>query len=115
GEGLLAKVMKDVLKIDLQLPLPRMTWHEAMERYGIDKPDTRFGLELVNLNETVQDVEFAVFKNVLEQNGHVKGLNVKNQAGNYSRKKIDALTDIAKKYKAKGLAWLKVTAKGVQG
>ena len=72
GEGLIAKVMKDVKGIDIQLPLRRLTWHEAMERYGIDKPDTRFGLELVNLNEVVKDVDFAVFKNALENHGHVK-------------------------------------------
>ena len=110
GERLVAKIMKDVKGIDLQLPLRRMTWHDAMETYGIDKPDTRFGLKLVNLNETVKDVDFAVFKNALENNGHVKGINVKGEAGNYSRKKIDALGEIAKKYKAKGLAWMKVGA-----
>ena len=115
GEGLVAKVMKDVKGIDIDLPLKRLTWHEAMERYGIDKPDTRFGLELVNLNETVRDVDFAVFKSALEANGHVKGINVKGQAQAYSRKKIDHLADIAKTYKAKGLAWLKVNAQGVQG
>lgn len=114
GEGLVAQVMKDVKGIDIELPLRRMTWHEAMERYGIDKPDTRFGLELVNLNEVVKDVDFAVFKSALEANGHVKGINVKGQAGNYSRKKIDKLTDLAKKYKAKGLAWIKVNENGVQ-
>ena len=107
GEGLIAKVMKDVKGIELQLPLPRMTWHEAMETYGIDKPDIRFDMKLVNLNETVKDVDFMVFKSALENNGYVKGINVKNQATNYSRKKIDKLTDIAKTYKAKGLAWMK--------
>lgn len=115
GEGLIAKVMKDVKGVDIQLPLRRLTWHEAMERYGIDKPDTRFGLELVNLNEVVKDVDFAVFKNALENHGHVKGINVENQAQTYSRKKIDQLTELAKTYKAKGLAWLKVTDQGVQG
>ncbi len=115
GEGLIAKVMKDVKGVDIQLPLRRLTWHEAMERYGIDKPDTRFGLELVNLNEVVKDVDFAVFKNALENHGHVKGINVENQAQAYSRKKIDQLTELAKTYKAKGLAWLKVTDQGVQG
>lgn len=108
GEELLAQVMKDVKGINLQLPLPRMTWHEAMEKYGIDKPDIRFGLELVNLNETVKDVEFMVFKSALEANGHVKGINVKGEADNFSRKAIDKLTDVVKTYKAKGLAWLKV-------
>lgn len=115
GEGLIKKVMKDVMNIDVQLPFPRMTWHDAMETYGIDKPDTRFDLKLVNLNETVKDVDFTVFKSALEAGGHVKGLNVKGEADNYSRKKIDALTELAKKYKAKGLAWLKVTDKGVSG
>lgn len=108
GEGLMSKIMKDVKGIDLELPLPRLTWHESMERFGIDKPDTRFGLELVNLNETVKDVDFMVFKNALDNNGYVKGINVIGQAGNYSRKALDKLTDIAKTYKAKGLAWLKV-------
>ena len=107
--------MKDVKGIDVPLPLRRLTWHEAMERYGIDKPDTRFGLELVNLNEVVSDVDFAVFKDVLKQGGHVKGINVEGQAQTFSRKKIDKLTDLAKTYKAKGLAWLKVNADGVQG
>lgn len=115
GEGLIAKVMKDVKGIDVPLPLRRLTWHEAMERYGIDKPDTRFGLELVNLNDIVSDVDFAVFRDVLNQGGHVKGINVEGQAQTFSRKKIDKLTDLAKTYKAKGLAWLKVTEDGVQG
>ena len=115
GEGMIAKVMKDVKGIDVELPLRRLTWYEAMERYGIDKPDTRFGLELVNLNEVVKDVDFAVFKNALESKGHVKGINVEGQAQNFSRKKIDQLTDLAKTYKAKGLAWLKVNTEGVQG
>lgn len=115
GERLVAKIMHDVKGIDIDLPLRRMTWHDAMEKYGIDKPDTRFGLELVNLNETVKDVDFAVFKSALEANGHVKGINVKGEANNFSRKKIDALGEIAKKYKAKGLAWLKITAEGPKG
>ena len=108
GEQMIAQVMKDVKGIEISLPLPRMTWHEAMEKYGIDKPDIRFGLELVNLNETVKDVDFMVFKSALEANGYVKGINVKGQANNFSRKAIDKLTDIVKTYKAKGLAWLKV-------
>ena len=89
GEGLIKKVMKDVMDIDVQLPFPRMTWHDAMETYGIDKPDTRFDLKLVNLNETVKDVDFTVFKSALEAGGHVKGINVKGEADNYSRKKIE--------------------------
>lgn len=66
--------MKDVMDIDVQLPFPRMTWHDAMETYGIDKPDTRFDLKLVNLNETVKDVDFTVFKSALVAGGHVKVL-----------------------------------------
>lgn len=115
GERLAAKIMKDVKNIDITLPLRRLTWHDAMETYGTDKPDTRFDLKLVNLNETVKDVDFAVFKNVLETNGYVKGINVRNKADYFSRKKIDALTEIAKKYKAKGLSWLKVNKEGIQG
>jgi aspartyl-tRNA synthetase len=115
GEGLVAKVMKDVKGIDIPLPMPRLTWHEAMETYGIDKPDTRFEMPLVNLNETVKDVDFMVFKSALEAGGHVKGMNVKNQAQNYSRKAIDKLTDIVKTYHAKGLAWLKIVDGKMEG
>lgn len=115
GEKLIQKVMKDVKGYDLQLPLKRITWHESMEKYGNDKPDIRFGLELVNLNDVVSDVEFMVFKSALEANGHVKGINVKNGADKFSRKAIDKLTDIVKTYKAKGLAWLKVVDGNVEG
>ena len=108
GENMVAKVIKDVKGVDVKLPLPRMTWHEAMETYGIDKPDIRFDMKLVNLNEVVKDVDFMVFKSALENKGYVKGINVKNHASDYSRKKIDQLTELAKTYKAKGLAWLKV-------
>lgn len=108
GEGLVAKVMKDVKGIDLALPLTRMTWHEAMETYGSDKPDIRFDLKLINLNKTLAGVDFQVFADVLANKGHIKGINVKNQAKNYSRKKLDKLTELAKTYKAKGLAWIKV-------
>ena len=114
-EGMMAKVMKDVMHQELTLPLPRLTWYEAMERYGIDKPDIRFGLELVNLNETVKDVEFAVFKSAIDAGGHVKGINVVGEAKNFSRKAIDKLQDIAKRYKAKGLAWLKINEGKAEG
>lgn len=77
GENMVAKVIKDVKGVDVKLPLPRMTWHEAMETYGIDKPDIRFDMKLVNLNEVVKDVDFMVFKSALENNGYVKGINVK--------------------------------------
>jgi len=115
GEEMIAKVMKDIKGIDISLPLLRLTWDEAMERFGSDKPDIRFGLELVNLNETVKDVDFAVFSSALKEQGYVKGINLKTQAPHYSRKSIDALTEIVKTYKAKGLAWLKVVNNEVQG
>ena len=115
GEKMVAKVIKDVKGIDVPLPLPRMTWHDAMETYGIDKPDIRFDMKLVNLNHTVKDVDFMVFKSALENNGYVKGINVKNQASHFSRKKIDQLTDLVKTYKAKGLAWMKVVNGKAEG
>lgn len=108
GEGLIAKVMKDVKGIDIKLPIGRMTYHEAMENYGVDKPDIRFEMKLVDLSEMVKDVEFKVFETALENGGCVKAMNVKNVAKDYSRKKIDQLTDFVKTYKAKGLAYLKV-------
>ena len=115
GEKMVAKVIKDVKGIDVPLPLPRMTWHDAMETYGIDKPDISFDMKLVNLNQTVKDVDFMVFKSALENNGYVKGINVKNQASHFSRKKIDQLTDLVKTYKAKGLAWMKVVNGKAEG
>lgn len=115
GEGIIQKVMKDVKGIDITLPLPRMTWHEAMEAYGTDKPDIRFDMKLVDLNEVVSDVDFMVFKSALENNGFVKAINVKNSADQYSRKKIDQLTELAKTYRAKGLAWMKVVNNQAQG
>lgn len=115
GEQMVAKVIKDVKGIDVPLPLPRMTWHDAMETYGIDKPDIRFDMKLVNLNETVKDVDFMVFQSALQNNGYVKGINVKNQASQFSRKKIDKLTDLVKTYKAKGLAWMKVNNGKAEG
>ena len=115
GEKMVAKVIKDVKGIDVPLPLPRMTWHDALETYGIDKPDIRFDMKLVNLNQTVKDVDFMVFKSALENNGYVKGINVKNQASHFSRKKIDQLTDLVKTYKAKGLAWMKVVNGKAEG
>jgi aspartyl-tRNA synthetase, bacterial type len=115
GEGMVSSVMKKVKGIDISLPLPKMTWVESMERYGNDKPDIRFGLELVNLNETVKDIDFVVFKSALETGGHIKGINVKGEANNFSRKAIDTLTEIVKNYKAKGLAWLKIVDGQAQG
>lgn len=115
GEGLVATVMKEVKGIDLQLPLLRLTWDQAMEMYGSDKPDIRFDLKLVNLNDALSNCGFKVFTDVINQGGHVKGINVVGQAANFSRKKIDQLTEMAKTYKAKGLAWLKLENDTISG
>lgn len=114
-ERMLQKVMKDVKGIDVSLPFPRMTYHEAMARYGTDKPDTRFGLELVDVSETVKNVKFKVFSDTVASGGQVKGINVQGAADKYSRKDIDELTDFVKIYGAKGLAWIKITDEGFTG
>ncbi len=105
NERLLAYLFKEILDVDLSLPLPRMPWREAMDRFGTDRPDTRFGMELVNVSEQVRGCGFGVFTKALEAGGSVRGINVKGQGG-MSRKKIDSLTDLAKGMGAKGLAWL---------
>ncbi len=111
NERLLQKLFKEILDIEIPMPIERMTWQEAMDRFGSDKPDLRFGMELTNVTEVVRDCEFAVFKNAVEMGGSVRGLNVKGQAG-MPRKKIDALVDFAKDYGAKGLAYLAVNEDG---
>ncbi len=111
NERLIQHVCKEAIGLNVQLPIPRMTWHEAMERYGTDKPDTRFAMELVNVSETVKGCGFGVFTSALENGGSVRGLNVKGQAS-MPRKKIDALTDFAKGYGAKGLAYLCIQEDG---
>lgn len=111
NERLLAKVFKEVLDVEVPLPIPRMTWREAMERFGSDKPDTRFGMELVNVTDVVKDCEFVVFKGAVENGGSVRGLNAKGQGG-MPRKKIDALVDFAKDYGAKGLAYVALQEDG---
>jgi len=112
-EGFLKKLMKDLKGIDIKTPLPRITWTEAMERYGSDKPDTRFGMELVKLNDLVADCRFGVFTNALEAGGDVRAICVPGGASAYSRKKIDKLTEEAKHYKARGLVWIKTDDKGI--
>ncbi|MEH6942351.1 aspartate--tRNA ligase [Bacillus sp. JJ722] len=114
-ESMMQKVMKDVKGIDITLPLPRMTYDEAMSRFGSDKPDTRFGLELVDVSEIVKDSSFKVFASAVATGGQVKAINVKGAAEKYSRKDIDALGAFAAVYGAKGLAWLKVDAEGLKG
>ncbi|KRL04302.1 aspartate--tRNA ligase [Liquorilactobacillus oeni] len=114
-EGLLKRVMKDVLDVDIQLPLQRISWNESMERFGSDKPDIRFGMELIDMAEAVKDVDFKVFQNVLKNGGRVKAITVPQGADKYSRKDIDAKQDYLKRFGAKGLAWLKVTDDGFSG
>ncbi len=111
NERLLQRVFKEILGEEIKLPIQRMTWKEAMERYGSDKPDLRFGMELCNVSEAVAGCEFAVFKNALANGGSVRGLNVKGQAG-MPRKKIDALVEFVKDYGAKGLAYLAINEDG---
>ena len=111
NERLLAKLFKEVLGEEVTLPIPRMTWQEAMDRYGSDKPDTRFGMELQDVTEVVKDCEFVVFKGAIEQGGTVRGINAKGQ-GSMPRKKIDKLVSFAKDYGAKGLAYIAIQEDG---
>ena len=111
NERLLAYVFKEAIGVDVPLPIPRMTWQEAMDRFGSDKPDTRFGMELVDVSETVAGCGFGVFTGALENGGSVRGINAKGQ-GAMPRKKIDKLVSFAKDYGAKGLAYLAVNEDG---
>ena len=111
NERLLAKLFKEVLDIDVQLPIQRMTWQEAMDRFGSDKPDIRFGMELQDVTEVVKDCDFVVFKGAIENGGSVRGINAKGQ-GAMPRKKIDKLVDFAKDYGAKGLAYIAIQEDG---
>ena len=111
NERLLKKLFKEVCNYDLQLPIQRMTWREAMDRFGSDKPDLRFGMELKNVSEVVKDCEFVVFKSALENGGSVRGINAEGQ-GHMPRKKIDALVEYAKGFGAKGLAYIAINEDG---
>lgn len=111
NERLLKKIFGEIGGVDVTLPLPRLTWKEAMERFGSDKPDMRFGMELKNVSDVVKDCEFVVFKSALEEGGSVRGINAEGQAG-MPRKKIDALVEYAKGFGAKGLAYLAVHEDG---
>ncbi len=115
NERMMQKIMKDVKGVDVSIPFPRMDYDEAMARFGSDKPDVRFGLELIDLSEQVKDSSFKVFASAVEAGGQVKAINVKGAADNYSRKDIDALGEYASRYGAKGLAWLKVDEEGIKG
>ena len=111
NERLLKKIFKEICDFDVQLPIQRMTWREAMDRFGSDKPDLRFGMELKNVSDVVKDCEFVVFKSALENGGSVRGINADGQAG-MPRKKIDALVEYAKGFGAKGLAYLAIHEDG---
>ena len=111
NERLLAKLFKDILGLDIQLPIQRMTWQEAMDRFGSDKPDLRFGLELKDVSDVVKDCEFGVFTGALANGGTVRGINAEGQ-GSMPRKKIDALIEYAKTYGAKGLAYIVINEDG---
>lgn len=111
NERLIKKLFKDCLNVDVQIPMQRMTWQEAMDRFGSDKPDVRFGMELTDVTDTVKDVDFVVFKSAIENGGTVRGINAKGQ-GEMPRKKIDALVEFAKGYGAKGLAYIAIQGDG---
>ncbi len=111
NERLLQKLFKEICGFEIQLPIQRMTWREAMDRFGSDKPDLRFGMELHNVSEVVKGCEFAVFKNALENGGSVRGINAEGQ-GHMPRKKIDALVEYAKGFGAKGLAYVAINEDG---
>lgn len=115
NERLIQFVMKSVKGLDISAPFPRITYDDAMAHYGVDKPDTRFGLELQDLSEFSKTADFKVFKSAVESGGSVKAIVVKDAASNYSRKDIDKLEAFVKNYGAKGLAWLKVNEEGLQG
>ncbi len=115
AERTMKSVMERVMGTQLDLPLPRMTYDDAMRRYGVDKPDTRFGMELLDVSEAVLGADFAVFTRALESGGQVKAINVVGTADKFTRKQIDGFGTFAAKYGAKGLAWLKVEADGLAG
>ncbi|MDU5338044.1 MAG: aspartate--tRNA ligase [Staphylococcus epidermidis] len=115
GEDMLRKVVKDVKGIDVSGPFPRMTYAEAMDRYGSDKPDTRFGMELINVSQLGKEMNFKVFKDTVDNNGEIKAIVAKDAANKYTRKDMDALTEFVNIYGAKGLAWVKVVDDGLSG
>lgn len=114
-ENMMVTIMREVKGIDVPAPFPRMPYDEAMARYGSDKPDTRFDMELTDLSEIVKESSFKVFAAAVESGGQVKAINVKQASDKYSRKDIDALTEFVKVYGAKGLAWLKAEEDGLKG
>ena len=114
NEGFLKKVFKEILDVDIELPLRRMPYKEAMERYGSDKPDTRFGLEITDISDVLAKSEFKVFSDNLAAGGSIRAINGKGMGDKLSRKEIDALVEFVKTYKAKGLVWIVKTAEGIK-
>ncbi|KRL37820.1 aspartate--tRNA ligase [Lacticaseibacillus manihotivorans] len=114
-EGLIKKVMKDVKGIDVKTPFQRINWQDAMDKYGSDKPDLRFGMEIQDVSDLVKDSDFKVFAGAVANGGQVRAIVAPGAAAAYSRKKIDAQQDYIKRFGAKGLAWLKVTDDGITG
>ncbi len=112
GEGYISRVFKEVLGVDVQLPLPRLTYNEAMERYGSDKPDTRYAMEIFKLDDIVGNCGFGVFASTVAGGGTVRGITVENGASVFTRKEIDKQTEIVKGIGAKGLAWIRLTPEG---
>lgn len=106
-EGFIHRLFKELLDVDIPTPLPKLTFSDAMNRYGSDKPDTRFGMEIQDISDTVRDIDFVVFRNALDEGGSVRAINVKNGAATYTRKEIDKLTEHAKGIGAKGLAYIR--------
>ncbi|MCI6560598.1 MAG: aspartate--tRNA ligase [Oscillospiraceae bacterium] len=106
-EGFIHRLFKELLDVDIPTPLPKLTFADAMNRYGSDKPDTRFGMEIQDISDTVRDIDFVVFRNALDEGGSVRAINVKNGAATYTRKEIDKLTEHAKGIGAKGLAYIR--------
>lgn len=113
GEGFIARVFKDALGIDIKLPLRRLTYKDAMEKYGSDKPDLRFGMEIFDLSDIVKDCGFSVFSSAIAGGGSVRGITAKNAVGTFTRKELDKLTEHAKGIGAKGLAWIRLTDDGI--
>ena len=114
NEGFIKRLFKETLDFDVQLPLPRITWQDAMDRYGSDKPDTRFDMELTDLSDCVKNCGFSVFRNALAAGGSVRCIVAKGATAHFSRKEIDALGEFVKTYKAKGLAWMNWKPEGLQ-
>lgn len=113
GEGFMQRVYKELLGIDIKLPLPRITYKEAMERFGSDKPDVRYGMEIIDLTDTVKGSDFVVFKSAVEGGGSVRAIKAEGAVSKLTRKEIDKLTDFVKGVGAKGLAWIRMTPDGM--